>query len=112
MQPSTVNGTDLGDQEWRDFLFLRYGLEPPDLPMYYDGCQAKFSISHALDCKKGGHVTARHNELRDWVADLANKAFTPSHVRDGPLIYSGRAVKRTKATPAGSNVNSGHTAAP
>ena len=30
--PSTVNGTELGAQEWRDALFLQYGLEPPDLP--------------------------------------------------------------------------------
>ena len=71
-----------------------------------------FSISHALDCKKGGLVTARHNELCDGVADLAGKAFTPSHVGDNPLIYSGCAVKRTKATPYGSNGNSEHTAAP
>ena len=42
----------------------------------------------------------RHNELRDGVADLAGKAFTPSHVRNDPLIFTGRAVKRTKATPA------------
>ena len=67
MQPSTVNGTDLGAQEWRDALFMRYGLDPPDLPTYCDGCQAKFSISHALDCKKGGLVMARHNELCDGV---------------------------------------------
>ena len=33
----------------------------------------------------------------------AGKAFTPSHVRDNPLIYSGRAVKRTKAAPAGAS---------
>ena len=53
VQPSTVNGTDMGAQEWRNALFLRYSLEPLDLPTYCDGCQAKFSISHALDCKKG-----------------------------------------------------------
>ena len=64
-----------------------------------------------LTVKKGGHVTARHNELRDWVADLAGKALTPSHVCDDPLIYSGRAVRRTKAAPAGANINSGQTAA-
>ena len=90
--PSTVNGTELGSHEWRDALFLRYGLYPPDLPKYCDRCEERFSISHALDCKKGGLVTARHNELRDGVVDLAGKAFTPSHVRDNPLIYSGRAV--------------------
>ena len=106
VQPSTVKGTELGAQEWCNALFLWYGLEPSDLPTYCDGCQAKFSISHALDCKKGGLVTARHNKLRDGVADLAGKAFTPFHVRDDPLIYSGRAVKRTKAAPAGENRNS------
>ena len=84
--PSTVNGTDLGAQEWRDALFLRYGLELPDLPTHCDGCEARFTISHALDCKKGGLVTARHNELNDGVADLAGKAFTPARVRDNPLI--------------------------
>ena len=39
----------VGAQEWRDAAFLRYGLEPPDLPKHCDGCNAKFSICHALD---------------------------------------------------------------
>ena len=99
VQPSTVNGTELGSQEWRDDLFLRYGLEPPDLPKYCDKFQAKFLISHALDCKNDGLVTARHNELRDWVADLDGKAFTPAHLRDDPLIYSGCAMSRKKPKP-------------
>ena len=86
VQLSTVNGTELGAQEWRNALFLRYGLDTPDLPTYYDGCNTKFSICHALDCKRGGLVTACHNELCDGVSDLAGKSFTPSHVRDDPLI--------------------------
>ena len=44
---------------------------------------------------------ARHNELRDGVADLAGKAFTPSHVCNDPLIYQGYAVQRAKAKPDG-----------
>ena len=100
--PSTVNGKELGAQEWRNTLFWSYGLDPPDLPKYCDGCQAWFSISHALDCKKGGLFTVRHNKLRDGVADLAGKAFTPSQVRNDLLFYSGRAVRRTKAMPDGS----------
>ena len=103
VQPSTVNGTDLGAQEWRDSLFVRYGLEPLDLPTYCDGRNTKFTICHSLDCKRGGLVTARHNELRDGFADLAGKAFTPSHVRDDPLIFAGRSVKRTKAKPDGAS---------
>ena len=65
---------DLGPQEWRDALFLRCGFEPLDLTTYCDGFQTKFSISHALACKKGGLVTARHNELRDGVVDLVGAA--------------------------------------
>ena len=82
--PSTVNGMELGGQEWRDAFFLQYGLEPPDLLSHCDGCDAKFTLRHILDCKKGGLVTERHNELRYGVADLAGKAFTPAHVRDDP----------------------------
>ena len=84
VQPSTVNRAELGAQEWRDSAFLQYGLKPPDLPKHCDSCNAKFSICHALDCKRGGLVTARHNELRDRVADLASRAFTPSHLRNDP----------------------------
>ena len=43
---------------------------------------------------------ARHNELCDGVADLAGKSFTPYQVLNNPLIYSGCAVKRTKAATA------------
>ena len=45
----------------------------------------------------------RQNELRDGVADLAGRVFTPSQVNDDLLIFEGRAVKRTKATPAGAS---------
>ena len=34
VQLSTVNGMELGAQEWQYALFLRYGLELPDLPHY------------------------------------------------------------------------------
>ena len=56
---------------------------------------------HALDCKRGGLVTARHNELRDGVANLASRAFTPFQVPNDPLIYQGCAVMRKKARPDG-----------
>ena len=49
---STVNRTELGAQEWRNALFMRYGLDPLDLLKYCDGCQARFLISHALDYKR------------------------------------------------------------
>ena len=40
-----------------------------------------------------GLIKARHNELRDGVVDLANKAFTPAHVRDDPKFFTGHTVR-------------------
>ena len=90
--PSNGNGTELGVQEWRYSLLLSYGIDPPYLLEHCDGCGAAFGICHALDCKKGGLISARHNDLCDGVADLASKAFTPTHVREDPQIYTGHAV--------------------
>ena len=90
--PSTVNGTDLEVQEWRESLFLRYSIDPPDLPDHYNSCGAAFSICHALECKKGSLIMARHNEICDGVADLSRKAFTPTHVCDDPKIFTDRSV--------------------
>ena len=44
LQPSTVNGPELGAQEWQDALFLRYGLYSLDLLRYCNGCNTTFSI--------------------------------------------------------------------
>jgi hypothetical protein len=77
--PSTVNGTELSAQEFRDALLLRYARCPPDLPIQCNGCQQKFSVRHALECKRGGLVISRHNEIRDELSDLASKAFSNPH---------------------------------
>ena len=69
-------------------------------------------IIHAIDFNNSGLVTARHNGLRDRVADLVGKGFTPSHVRDDPLIYSGRAAKRKKATPTRDSGTTDQSGAP
>jgi hypothetical protein len=87
LAPSTVNGTKLSTQEFRDHLFLRYGKRPPDLPSHCDGCLVKFDICHALQCKKGGLVIMRHNKIKDKLCDLLSKALVPSAVHDKLIIY-------------------------
>ena len=59
---------------------------------HYDGCGVAFEIYHALECKKGGLITVRHNKIYDGVADRSSKYFTPTYVRDDPKIYTGRAL--------------------
>ena len=91
--PSTVNGTELGVQDWRESLFPYYGIEPPGLPSHCDGFGAAFTICQALDFKKGGLITANHNEIHYGVADLVGKAFTSAHARDNPKIFTYRAMQ-------------------
>eukprot|EP00731_Ephydatia_muelleri_P029724 Em0021g247a len=41
-------------------------------------------IQHALDCKKGGLVIQRHNEIRDCIGDIASQVWT--HVIKEPVV--------------------------
>ena len=90
MFPSKVNVMDLGYQELHYVLFLRYGIDPPDLPPHCNGYNSSFSIGHSLDCKKGILITTRYNKICDGVSDLDVKYFTPSHLHNDPLIDPGR----------------------
>ena len=36
-------------------------------------CGTKFTVEHAFTCKRGGFVTIRHNEIRDFTAELLNE---------------------------------------
>ena len=54
--PTIINGLSLSKGEFRDGMSLRYGFEFNELPKRCDGCGAKFTIGHALSCKKGGLV--------------------------------------------------------
>ena len=66
---------DLSPQEFRDALALRYRKPLLDLPPFCDGCGAPFTVEHSLDCRVGGLVGRRHNEVRDAVGDLASLAW-------------------------------------
>ncbi|KAL5488903.1 hypothetical protein EMCRGX_G017917 [Ephydatia muelleri] len=61
--------------EFRDALAMRCQCHLLRMPATCDGCVAAFNLEHALDCKIGGLVTQRHNEIRDALGDLASIAF-------------------------------------
>ena len=67
--PVEEHGFALHKGALRDALFLRYGWLPSGLPVHCV-CGQGFSVDHALNCPIGGYPTLRHNELRDFTAEI------------------------------------------
>ena len=60
---------DLNKSEFRDAVKLRYDWEVPDTPSVCV-CGDIFNVDHSMICKRGGFIIQRHNELRDFEAEL------------------------------------------
>ena len=54
---------------FRDAVALRYRWQPSYSPSTC-ACGSNFSVEHALSCLKGGFLSIRHNEIRDYTAKL------------------------------------------
>ena len=67
--PLQSMGYTLNKQEFRDAICLRYGWKIPNTP-FHCGCGEKNSVDHTLNCKLGGYVTMRHNNIRNFEASL------------------------------------------
>ena len=67
--PLEDHGFTLTNREFRDALVLYYNTPLPSLPSNCP-CSQKFNVTHALNCKKGGFLIMRHNNIRDFEANL------------------------------------------
>ena len=70
---------NLNKEQFWDALRLRYNWNIPRTPTEC-ACGSKFTVQHALSCKKGGFITLRHNEVRDITAEVCKD------VRKEPLL--------------------------
>ena len=52
---------------------MRYGWEPLKTPVICP-CGELFSVSHSLQCNKGGYTQMRHNEISDTFASVMKEA--------------------------------------
>jgi hypothetical protein len=95
--PDSQNGTELSVDEFRDNLRLRNGLVPASLPHLCEGCDKRFTVEHAMSCKKGGLVSLRHNDLQAEWHFLCAEALKPSVVSDEPFIHTSQDVQRAGA---------------
>ena len=62
-------------QEFRDSLRLRYNVPLSDLPSKCV-CGEKYTVCHALSCKKGGFVAQRHDGVRNLLTSFLGKICT------------------------------------
>ena len=75
-------------QDFRESLALHYKNPLLSLPSSVcDGCGMPFSTEHALDCRFGGFVPCRHNEVQDAFGDLASLVGSP--VVKEPVVRDG-----------------------
>jgi hypothetical protein len=88
--PSLMNHTVLDHFTFRDHLAIRYGTTPVHAQSRCDGCADRpaFDLDHALNCKKGGMVIWRHNEVRDVFGDFAQQAW--NNAEKEPIIEEER----------------------
>ena len=81
--PLKDHGFLLDKQSFWDGLYLRYNLSIPRLPSKCV-CGANFTIDHALSCPRGGFIIIRHNEVRDFTAELLSECC--KDVRLEPIL--------------------------
>ena len=68
-------GFDLNKSEFRDAIAIRYNSPLQSLPSKCP-CGQRFDLDHALNCKRGGFVIMRHNNVRDFETNLLAQVRT------------------------------------
>ena len=81
--PNKQTDCDLNKREFKDAIHLRYDWEIMGTPTVCV-CGDRFSVDHAMICKRGGFIIQRHNELRDLEADLLD--LVCSNVETKPAL--------------------------
>ena len=67
--PLKDQGFNLNKAEFQDALNLRYDRHLKNIPTKC-GCGKAFTVTHAMNCKKGGFISARHDSIRNFEARL------------------------------------------
>ena len=67
--PLKEQGFNLNKSEFQDALNLRYDKPLKNMPSKC-ACGKKFDVTHAMNCGRGGFIIARHDQVRNFEANL------------------------------------------
>ena len=81
--PLKRHGYNMDKESFRVALYTRYGIPLKRMPSHCP-CGSHYSLEHALNCKKGGFISNRHNEVRRITADLLKEVCID--VEEEPLL--------------------------
>ena len=81
--PLHEHGFALNKAEFRDALSIRYNKQLKGIPSTCP-CGQKFDLNHAMNCKRGGFVIMRHNNVGDFEVNLLKTLH--NDVEIGPTL--------------------------
>ena len=95
--PLKEQGFVLNKSEFQDAISLRYDKTLKNLPSKCV-CEKPFTITHAMNCQRGGFVINRHDKIRNFEANLLNQVCTDVQIE--PLLQptNGHSFSRSANT--------------
>jgi hypothetical protein len=94
--PLKKYGFALSKSEFTDHLLMRYRMPLSDLPMTCK-CGKPFSLDHSQVCHLGGFVNARHDEVRDLLAEEMRHVLTDVQTEPPLTPLSGETLNPSSA---------------
>ena len=67
--PIQEHGFSFTKSEFKDALPIRFNKQLQGIPSKYP-CGEKYDLNHTINCKRGRFVVMRHNNVRDFEANL------------------------------------------
>ena len=95
--PLEEQSFNLNKGEFRDALSLRYNNKPRNLPPKCP-CGEKFDVTHALNCKRGGFVNARHDNIKNFEARMLKLVANDVEVEPQLLPVTGGVYRKSANT--------------
>ena len=83
--PLQEQGFNLTKGEFQDALALRYNKTIQNLPSKCPCESSAFTVTHAMNCHKGGFINARHDKIRDFECGLLKSVL--NDVEREPLLH-------------------------